>query len=156
MIWRKGLKDNPDPCSARATARRFSINPLRRYQRTVGSMLLLALVFASVGPWLQRALLSAGRTSFAEICTSKGLRRIALPSSNDEAPERIADEAAMASHCPFCLAAQHAGLPPTATTLFPVSVATTSDTSPLRLQTAFNEFANPAARPRAPPVVISA
>jgi hypothetical protein len=97
-----------------------------------------------------------GGVSFAEICTSTGLKRIAIAPNSEPAPDQrqSSDEAMPGSHCPFCLAQHHVGIAGAVPERF--SMQYPKQLGPATLQPV-SATTNPLpieARPRAPPLKI--
>ncbi len=85
---------------------------IRPRQRTLTRMTLLALLAALLLPTLARAggatlAASPGAAAWAEVCTSEGLRRVAVPGDGPAAPLA----AAFDGHCAACARADAAPPP---------------------------------------------
>lgn len=106
----------------------------------------MALLFNAFAPLLAHAF--AGNDVFLELCTARGIERIAADDSGE-----VPGNATSPMHCPFCLLQHTPFIPVSPLTggLLPVVVAEAPP--PLFLRAPRPLFAWAAARPRAPPFV---
>jgi hypothetical protein len=83
-----------------------------RTRRIAAWMACLALLFGALSPVVARVMLAAqpGSTTWLEVCTSAGMKRVAIDvgTSTDGS---LPDSAAIGTECPFCLLHAVAGLP---------------------------------------------
>ena len=78
------------------------------FRQFVSRFLLIALVFNALSPLIAEALDRAGQRTLIELCTSTGLKEVAIDADGNTLPKP-----AMENPCPFCLlAATGAALPP--------------------------------------------
>jgi hypothetical protein len=64
---------------------------------------LCAIVFAAVAPSVSRALAASGDAMWVEVCTSDGLKRVALDAGSSKTPPA----AHAGADCPFCRLQAH-------------------------------------------------
>ena len=122
---------------------------MRLRLRSAAWLALVALLALALMPTIARALAFAhGDASWAEVCTTQGLRLTAVAQTGDEAP---AAGRGHLDHCAFCaLSAGAAPLPSTAAAVLPLSPQTVAP-PPLFLHAPRTLFAWGSAQPRAPP-----
>ncbi|MFN9152103.1 MAG: DUF2946 domain-containing protein [bacterium] len=83
-----------------------------RARRAVAWIACVALLFSALSPVVARVMLAAqpGSTTWLEVCTSTGMKRVAIDvgaASDGSLP----DSASAGADCPFCLLHAAAGLP---------------------------------------------
>lgn len=90
-------------------------------RRQVAWIALCAVTFAGIAPAISQWVASSTGTTWVEICSSAGIKRVALGS--DKAPVPVGDHGGT-THCPFCrLQNDLPAAPPFTVTLFRVAEA---------------------------------
>jgi hypothetical protein len=131
------------------------VKAVRRHLPSFAWLAIVAMLALAMLPTVSRAMAAQGDgSSWAEICTAQGMKRVALDSQPGEPAQPAVPESASGhlDHCPFCgLSAQAVHVPPAPPPVLDVSAAA-GHLPPLFLQAPRTLFAWCRAQPRAPPL----
>ena len=120
-----------------------------RNRRRLAWLAFCAVAFASVAPTLGQWLAASSGTTWVEICTATGFKRVALDMGEVPAPT---DDHADATHCPYCRLQNDMPTVEQATiVLFIATVARDTHRPPAEASPLPPVRPWPAARSRAPP-----
>lgn len=108
--------------------------------------------FGALAPTVSHALAASGSTTWAEVCTPQGMRRVSLADDSAAQPEETKSPVAgLLDHCPYCTLNHEGSAPPPA--LSPAILVPADSVGPPErfLSAARTAHVWCAALPRAPP-----